>query len=205
MSNVATTSRELGSYLEAFTDFSRRAPGANQGWLRKLREDAFARFCEAGFPTTHDEDWRFTNVSAIAQTAFRLPAADAEVTANQMEAYRLAGAACQLVFVNGRFDPKLSSVSALPKGVSAGSLAQEISRNPGALERHLGRYLAVQRDVFCALNTAFLEDGAYVHVSKGTVLEGPIYLLFLTTSSRAPVMTHPRNLVIAEEDSQTTV
>ena len=72
MSNLATTSRELGNYLEAFTEFAKRAPGHNQGWVRKLREDAFARFCEVGFPTTHDEDWRFTNVSVIAQTAFRL-------------------------------------------------------------------------------------------------------------------------------------
>ncbi|MGE5725926.1 MAG: Fe-S cluster assembly protein SufD, partial [Acidobacteriota bacterium] len=103
MSNVATTTRELGSYLEAFTELAKRAPGQNQGWLRKLREDAFARFCEAGFPTTHDEDWRFTNVAAIAQTAFRLPPAETKVRAEQIEPYRLRGAACQLVFVNGRF------------------------------------------------------------------------------------------------------
>ena len=204
MSNLATTSRELGNYLEAFTEFAKRAPGHNQGWVRKLREDAFARFCEVGFPTTHDEDWRFTNVSVIAQTAFRLPPA-AVVSAEQVEPYRLGGAACQLVFVNGRFDPKLSSFHSLPKGVSAGSLAEEIRRDPKPLERYLGQYLNTQRDVFCALNTAFLGDGAYVHIGRGTVLEAPIYLLFVTTAGDAPVMTHPRNLIIAEEDSQATV
>ncbi len=205
MSNVATTSRELGNYLEAFTEFAKRAPGQNQGWLRKLREDAFAYFCEVGFPTTHDEDWRFTNVSAIAQTAFRLPPEAVNVSAEQVEPFRLGGAACELVFVNGRFDPKLSSVNSLPKGVSAGSLAEEIRRDPKPLERYLGQYLNTQRDVFCALNTAFLEDGAYVHIGRGTVLEAPIYLLFVTTAGEAPVMTHPRNLIIAEEDSQATV
>jgi len=205
MSNIATTSRELGNYLEMFTEFAKRAPGQNQGWLRKLREDSFARFCEVGFPTTHDEDWRFTNVSAIAQTAFRLPEAAAKVSAQQIEPYRLPGAACQLVFVNGRFDAKLSFVSSLPKGVSVGSLAEEIRRDPKPLEKHLGQYLNTQRDVFCALNTAFLEDGAYVHIGRGTVLEAPVYLLFVTTASDAPLMTHPRNLIIAEEDSQATV
>ena len=205
MSNIATTSRELGNYLEMFTEFAKRAPGQNQGWLRKLREDSFARFCEVGFPTTHDEDWRFTNVSAIAQTAFRLPEAAAKVSAQQIEPYRLPGAACHLVFVNGRFDAKLSFVSSLPKGVSVGSLAEEIRRDPKPLEKHLGQYLNTQRDVFCALNTAFLEDGAYVHIGRGTVLEAPVYLLFVTTASDAPLMTHPRNLIIAEEDSQATV
>lgn len=205
MSNVATTSRELGSYLAAYTDFTKRAPGQDQGWLRKLREDAFARFCEVGFPTTHDEDWRFTNVSAIAQTEFQLPHAASKLSAQQIEPYRLPGTACQLVFVNGRFDAKLSSVSSLPQGVSVGSLAEEIRRDPKPLEKHLGQYLNTQRDVFCALNTAFLEDGAYVHIGRGTVLEAPVYLLFVTTASDAPLMTHPRNLIIAEEDSQATI
>ena len=202
MSNVATTTRELASYLEAFTEFTKRAPGHEQGWLRKLREDCFARFCEVGFPTTHDEDWRFTNVSAIAQTAFQLPRAEAKVTAEQIEPYRLAGEACQLVFVNGKFAAELSSLRALPKGVTAGSLAEEIRRHPKPLEKHLGRYLNTQRDVFCALNTAFLEDGGYVHIGRNVVLEEPIYLLFVTTASDTPVMTHPRNLIIAEENSQ---
>jgi Fe-S cluster assembly protein SufD len=215
MSNVATTSRELGSYLEAFTDFTKRAPGQEQSWLRKLREDAFARFCELGFPTTHDEDWRFTNVAAIAQTAFRLPetagetpagqpAGRYEISPDQVKPYRLPGAACQLVFVNGKFAAELSSLGALPKGVRAGSLADEIRREPRALEKHLGRYLNTQRDVFCALNTAFLEDGGYVRISRGVVLEQPIYLLFVTTASDTPVMTHPRNLIITEENSQAT-
>ena len=205
MSNIATASRELSSYLEAYSDFTKRAPGQKEGWLRKLREDAFARFCEVGFPTTHDEDWRFTNVSAIAQTAFQLPQTGVKVSAGQVEPYRLAGATCQLVFVNGKFAAELSSVSSLPKAVDAGSLADAIRRAPGAMEKHLGRYLNVQRDVFCALNTAFLEDGAYVHIGRGVVLESPIYLLFLTAASDAPVMTHPRNLIIAEEDSQATI
>jgi Fe-S cluster assembly protein SufD len=204
MSNIATTSRELSSYLEAFTDFSKHAPGQDLGWLRKLREDAFARFCEVGFPTTHDEDWRFTNVSAIAQTPFQLPQTSPKITAKQIEPYRIAGAACQLVFVNGKYSAELSALGVLPKGVTAGSLADEIRRDPKPLEKHLGRYLNTQRDVFCALNTAFLEDGAYVHIGRGVVLEAPIYLLFVTTASDTPLMTHPHNLIIAEENSQAT-
>ncbi len=65
--NVITTTQQFQSYLEAST-FEKQAPAHDQPWLRGLREDAFARFCELGFPTTHEEDWRFTNVSAIAQS-----------------------------------------------------------------------------------------------------------------------------------------
>ena len=67
---MITATQQLENYLESFSEFEKLAAGHDLPWLRKLRQDAFARFCEVGFPTTHDEDWRFTNVSAIAQTAF---------------------------------------------------------------------------------------------------------------------------------------
>ncbi|MGB8064853.1 MAG: Fe-S cluster assembly protein SufD [Candidatus Sulfotelmatobacter sp.] len=202
---MITATQQLESYLESFSEFEKLAAGHALPWLRKLRQDAFARFCEVGFPTTHDEDWRFTNVSAIAQTAFRLTRNRRVLLSQQeLEPYRVAGVACQLVFVNGHFARGLSLLGKLPNGVKVSSLAGEISSNPGAIERHLGRYLDIRRDAFCALNTAFVEDGAYVHIPRGTLVEEPIYLLFVSTADDAPSMSHPRNLIVAEEDSQAT-
>jgi Fe-S cluster assembly protein SufD len=202
---VITATQQLESYLESFSEFEKLAAGHDLPWLRKLRRDAFASFCKAGFPTTHDEDWRFTNVSAIAQTPFRLTRnGRARLSQQQLEPYRVAGVASQLVFVNGRFARELSLLGKLPDGVKVSSLAVEISSNPGAIELHLGRYLDNRRDAFCALNTAFGEDGAYVHIPRGTLVEEPICLLFVSTANDAPSMSHPRNLIVAEEDSQAT-
>jgi len=106
-------------------------------------------------PTTHDEDWRFTNVSVIAQMPFQLARnGRARLSQQELEPYRVPGVSCQLVFVNGRFARGLSLLSKLPDGVKVSSLAGEISGNPGAIEAHFGRYLDVRRDAFCALNTA---------------------------------------------------
>ena len=63
----------------------------------------------------------------------------------------------------------------------------------------------LNRDAFSALNTAFLEDGAYVHVARSTILEAPIHLLFVSTAHAEPIVTHPRNLIVAGENSQVTV
>jgi Fe-S cluster assembly protein SufD len=202
---VITATQQLESYLENFNEFEKLAAGHHLPWLRKLRQNAFARFCEAGFPNTHDEDWRFTNVSAIAQTAFRLTRnRRVRLSRQELEPYQVAGVACQLVFVNGHFARELSLLGKLPNGVKVSSLAGEIADNPGATEPHVGRYLDVGRDAFCALNTAFVEDGAYVHIPRGTLVEDPIYLLFVSTADDAPSMSHPRNLIVAEEDSQAT-
>jgi Fe-S cluster assembly protein SufD len=202
---VVTLTQQLQCYLESFSEFEKLATGHDVAWLRRLRQDAFARFCEVGFPTTHDEDWRFTNVSAIAQTFFRLARnGRALLSQQELEPYRVAGVACQLVFVNGHFARELSLLGRLPNGVKVSSLAGEISSNPGAIEPHLGSCLDIRRDAFSALNTAFVEDGAFVHIPRGTLVEEPIYLLFVSTADDAPSMSHPRNLMVAEEDSQAT-
>ena len=200
---IAAT-EQLGTYLDSFTEFQKRAAGRDLPWLRELRESAFARFCDVGFPTTHDEDWRFTNVSAIAKTPFEL-AGDAKVSKREVEQFGVAAPGCHLVFVNGRFVRDLSSIGQLPAGVSVNSLAEELSANSSEVESHLGRYLNIQRDAFAALNTAFAEDGAYVHVRRGVVLTDPIYLLFISTASDKPLMTHPRNLVVVGDEAQATI
>jgi Fe-S cluster assembly protein SufD len=203
--NVITAAQQLESYLESFTEFEKLAADDDLPWLRELRREAFARFCEVGLPTTHDEDWRFTNVSAIAQTVFRIARnGRARLSQKELEPHRVAGAACQLVFVNGRFARALSLLNSLPDGVKVSSLAEEISSDPGAIEPLLGRYLDIRRDAFCALNTAFVEDGAYVRIPRGTLVEEPICLLFVSTGDDAPSMSHPRNLIVAEEASQAT-
>src|ERR1035437_2597616 len=68
---MSAVAEQTGAWLEHFTN----QPPA-PAWLQSLRDAAFARFAALGFPTTHHEEWRFTNVSAIARTAFSAVAPD---------------------------------------------------------------------------------------------------------------------------------
>jgi Fe-S cluster assembly protein SufD len=207
-----STATKATQYLDSFTEFERRAAGSELPWLRELRREAFAHFCEAGFPTTHDEDWRFTSVAAIANATFRLAsreAARAQALQPRLEELRMQGTGCRLVFLNGHFAAELSDVSRLADGVTAASLARELEKAGGEsslLQGHLGRYADFRRDGFAALNMAFAEDGAVLHVPRGAVVEAPIYLLFLSTLDAAsPAMNHPRNLILADENSQLSI
>jgi Fe-S cluster assembly protein SufD len=205
---MATAATErLRNYLDAYHTLGADA-SRQPAWLRGLRERGFARFCEVGFPTTKNEDWRFTNVNAIAQTPFQLArdARRSEATySDTLDACRIPGAACQLVFLNGRFASELSDVGNLPPGVRAGSLAQTIAQDSASLEPYLGRYLNIERDAFSALNTAFIEDGAYVYLPRGTVLEAPICILFISLPGNDPEMTNPRNLIVAENATEASI
>jgi len=205
---MATAATErLRNYLDAYHTLGANA-SRQPAWLRGLRERGFARFCEVGFPTTKNEDWRFTNVNAIAQTPFQLAreARRSDATySDTLDACRIPGAACQLVFLNGRFASELSDLGNLPQGVRVGSLAQSIAQDGTSLEPHLGRYLNIERDAFSALNTAFIEDGAYVYLPRGTVLEAPICFLFISLPGKDPEMTNPRNLIVAEDATEASI
>lgn len=201
MSTITTTER-LGNYLELFGELEKRTAGQPR-WLRELRQDAFALFCEMGFPTTKNEDWRFTNVSAISQGTFRLsPDAHQPITGDDLQPFHIPGTVCRLVFVNGRFAPELSDLGSLPAAAKVGSLAAEIANNPRVVEPHLGRYINSGRDGFSALNTAFIEDGAFVFLPRRAIIEAPIHLLFISATDGTPAMAHPHTLILAEEKTQ---
>jgi len=203
---VATASKTAQNYVETFGQMVKSGRDREPSWLQTLRQGGFDCFRATGFPTTRHEDWRFTNISAIVQTNFQLNRNGHRLpTKHQVESYRISGAVCQLTFVDGRFLPQLSSPAALPKGVTVAGLAAQLASKPQQVELHLGRYLNTQRDAFAALNTAFLEDGGFVHMAKNTVLEEPIHLLFVSTAHEAPTMSHPRNLIVVEEGSQATI
>ncbi len=196
-------------YLASFSEFEKTAAGQELPWLRDLRREAFARFCKKGFPTRHDEDWRFTDLSAISNTEFRLArATDPHVGAElniSPHGWQIPEAGSQLVFVNGHFAPEMSILQEATHRVTVSGLANAIRTDAGLIEKHLGKYLDQDRDSFAAMNTAFAEDGAFIHIERGVVVEAPICLLFISTRETPGVMNHPRNLILADEDSQATV
>lgn len=192
------------NYLEAFSALEKVRQTSEPVWLRHLRAEGWEIFNSSGFPTVRDEDWRFTNLAPLARTDFRR-APEATVSPAAIEASRLAGAACELVFVNGRFAPELSGLGNLPAGLEVSSLAQALSHKTESVEQHLGRYANLRRDAFVALNTALWQDGAYVRIRRGAQIEQPVHLLFVTTEADSPVMTHPRSLIVAEQASQAAI
>src|SRR6185312_15366909 len=109
---VITATQASEKYLEIFDQLKTRT-AQEPRWLQSLRQEAFARFAETGFPTTHDEDWRFTNVAAVAGTPFELAGLES-IKKAQLESFGTSQFGCCLVFVNGLFSQELSTVATLP-------------------------------------------------------------------------------------------
>ena len=152
------------------------------------------------------EDWRFTNVGPIASTAFTLADEDTGVTAAQLGSLMFAGlSSIQLVFLNGRFASALSSIGTLPAGVEVRSLGEVLAGDHEAIEPHLARLAPYEDQAFSALNTALLQDGAFIRIPDNVVLDRPVHLVFGSTAPGESVATHPRVLVLLGENSSARI
>jgi Fe-S cluster assembly protein SufD len=193
------------------------SPETDLELLRSLRTQSKVLIQEQVFPTTRDEEWRFTDLSSLLQVNFEALTSQPAISSEQISPFTLPEAAdSRVVFVNGVYQPQLSSVKGLPKSLYVGSLSELLaSKQEGAiapeeellriaLQSRISDYLGKQpgaAEVFTALNTANLTDAAIVWASKNLVVETPIHLLFVSTAAASPVFSQPRCLVVAEPNS----
>jgi Fe-S cluster assembly protein SufD len=199
---------EKNIYLSNFARLEKESGEGNRSWLQRLRKSALNHFAELGFPTSRNEDWRFTSVAPIAKVPFKPATAAAR---DDLTAEMLQQAACtvrdavQLVFTNGQYIPQLAALPSLPDGVLVMSLASALRQHAELVEPYLAHYAAYQDHAFTALNTAFIQDGAFVYLPPGKTIKAPIHLVFVTTGSGEGTVAHPRTLIVAGADSQATI
>ena len=194
-------------YVEQFRRFAANGGSEAPEWVQALRSSALDRFTQLGFPTTKNEDWHFTSVVPIAERQFvphTSPSGDVRRT--ELEPYLFPDTPDwhMAVFVNGRFAPELSHLEHLPEGVRVLPLARAWAEAP-ELARRIGTVAPFDKQTFTALNTAFLHDGAVVHVAADRELAHPIHLVFVTDRHGANGVSYPRNLIVAEHHAKATV
>jgi Fe-S cluster assembly protein SufD len=200
---------EKNIYLSNFAQFEKSLPVRDgHSWLHGIRKAALRRFSELGFPTTRNEDWKFTNVEPIAKIPFQtmLSYDPNGETLDWIERASYALPDCiRLVFVNGFFSAELSTPPYNQGGAIVTSLANALAIHSDRIEPYLARYADFDNHAFTALNTAFIRDGAFISVPKGQSIDRPIHFIFAAVSRGEGCVTHPRNLILAGPHSKLTV
>jgi len=202
---MKSTNQAVDCYLSHFEAFERTLNGESQSSLHQLRRAAMGKLSDSGFPTTRHEEWKYTNITPITKIDFKpVFTSDAEgIPAEQVRQFSF-GTQHQLVFVDGQFSSERSTIGALPLGVFCGSLAAAVKEPGDRVQQYLGRQVTMDETPFVSLNTAFLNDGAFIHIPDGVVLEEAIHLLFIA-SGRGQVLIAPRNLIVLGKRSQASV
>jgi Fe-S cluster assembly protein SufD len=199
------------AYLASFQKQAETRLRREPAWLVEQRREAIDAFADLGFPTVHDEEWRYTNVAPIARVPFQAARPDSIHCAVELieSTYWKEPVAARLVFINGYYSPQFSVMSNAARGLEVASLSVLLEERQGSadglLPTYIGKSTDVRRHAFTALNTAFWEDGAFVHIPKSFVAPEPIHLVYVSASGNEPLVSYPRTLVVADRDAQATV
>ena len=196
----------IDPYIRQFAVARSLLPGAGFAWLDAKRDAAIKRFGSNGFPTAKVEAWKFTNLNPLTQTTFHnvvVPSQPA-LTKAALAPYRLTPDCHLVVFVNGQFRPDLSALDHVPDGTRVVGLRDADEDDLHALIAPPSVAADSRARSLLDLNTAFMNDGAVVHLGRGAVLD-PVQLLFVAIPDSAPLAFQPRNLIRAEAGSSATV
>jgi Fe-S cluster assembly protein SufD len=191
----------ISRYRDDFMRLEAQLAGSALPDVPHARRAALDRFTGSGFPTTAQEDWKYTNVATLAKRAFKsVPGSSDGVSARLVDRLALDDAHL-LVYVNGHYASFLSRVTRLPPGVQVRSLAAALSDSD---ELRVAFSIDDARESgFAALNTALWMDGAYIDLAPGVALEPAIHLLFINTETELAM--HTRNVIHAGAGARVTI
>jgi len=211
--------------LEQVWDFSsRRDQAAQPPWLFNKREQAWARLLESGFPTTRNEEWKYTSVRRVLAEAMLAPCpitGNTPLPADVTPWIDHKGPL--LVFVDGVWSAEHSHVGT---GGKAGQraevldLATALSRYPDDLKR-LMNDLEVEKSrlptpvakpgtesvAFQHLSDALIREGAYIRIrrSSGPTFPGTSILILHIESGCSRTISSPRTIVDIEEQAAASI
>ncbi|MEI6064636.1 MAG: Fe-S cluster assembly protein SufD [Pseudanabaena sp. ELA748] len=178
-------------------------------FVSELRQLASDRLSTLSFPTTKDEEWKYTDVSALGSLTFanQTVIASRNSAVESLIARNIAPESLGncLVFVNGKYRKDLSDTSDVTEGLIIGTLATLGDRILPKLRSHLAQHPDAN-DYFASLNTACMGDVAILLVPKDLVVENPIQILFISLpqATETTLLNQPRCLVVAESHSNLT-
>lgn len=182
-----------------------RLNGESRSPLHQRRRQALQRFEQLGFPTIKNEEWKYSNVKNLISQPFNLTP-PANVTIEDLSSLQIPNLTGNILyFINGQFQPQLSTIVSPESDVLILPFAEAAKRFPEAVEKHFGAYANDEKDAFTALNTAFAQHGVFISVPKGNIVEEPVVLRFIADARTENVAVQPRNLILLGERAEIKV
>ena len=198
---ITNTANPAIKFLE---DFKESALYIKNNPFRDIRQKAIQHFERLGFPTTRNEEWKYTNILPLVSKT--LQPAKREFVLNSFEDLNISipmNNAIVLILENGYLNRHVSEMNALPAGLTVKNIDE--CESDVVFAKHFAKYAEQDKDAFSALNTAFFKEGVYVHIAKDALIEKPLYIVSFSTSGEEDVISFPRCMVVAEKGSKASV
>lgn len=168
------------------------------------KEEALKVLEKMNFPTTKDEEWKYTNLKRLVKNEFEFSESN-KISEDSVSTALIPGLEAELlVFVNGNFNEALSNFTSTDK-VEVKTLKSAFNENADILAKNFSKNLNFKEDVFLAASTASSCDGAFVHIKKSAVAEKPILFLNIIDANGKNIASAPRNFIYAAENSEAQI
>lgn len=201
-SKETSTINKYGRYLIQHSKFSDWISTVDNSLDNSVRIDAINEFRKIGFPTATrgNEAWKFTNVSPIANHDF-----DFDFKGQN------SGLSSNMISDVSPWSQKWNTIT-LINGIYCKDLSEThdsgiVIKNLGAKNTHisLGNHADLKSNGFVAINTAFLNDGAEISISKNYQTKSPINVVNISTGKSAAQVAYPRVLISLEPNSSASI
>ncbi len=191
MNTLTSSPDTLSHYLEPFDAIEKDG-------LYSRREEAFDHFKKNGFPKFKDEEWKHTDVSFFSKEVFALPGVSK--ISFDPSVFPLPSDAIRIVFLNGEFSKRDSSLMGLPADAVVCSMPEARMEHPELVERYFSKNSFIENG-FSALNAALALDGLFVYFPTKCECNIPIYVFQVSGGFQSKTIVQTRNLIIADGSS----
>lgn len=173
-------------------------------YLHDIRMDAMANFRSLGFPTPKLENWRSTNLQKTLNLDYKLEFSGPEETTDVSSIFK-----CDIhhldthliTLLNGWYVDHGQQLTTLPDGTIYGSFAVARKVHPTLVEKYYAQQSPYKNNGLIALNTAYANDGIFIYVPDGVVVERTIQIVNIINFNEN-VLIQPRNLIIIGKDAR---
>ena len=167
-------------------------------WLKSLRAKGREAFIFQGVPTAKTEAWKYTKPNRFFENKFSYTPSNL-VSIDKKKS--LPFDCYQINFTNGVFNPFKSD---LPQGIEVTPIIEAIMFKPEVREK-ISVVADVNKNPFVALNTAYLNEGVYIHISSNVNIKKPLVIVYETICSDRNDMFNLRNLIDVEQNSSVRI
>ncbi|MFD1161579.1 Fe-S cluster assembly protein SufD [Hwangdonia seohaensis] len=174
-------------------------------YVHNVRNDAIKIFEAKGFPTKKEEAWKYTSLNKLLKEDYSVfPKQESTIDYNDIKKYFIHNIdSYKIVFIDGKYSSHLSQTT--HDGIDVCLMSSALSKPKYRLviENYFNK--AAEKDSLTSLNTAFSQEGAYIHIPKNKLVEKPIQIIHLSTGNESATMLQPRNLVVVDENSHVQI
>ena len=173
--------------------------------IHDIRTEAFHNFEKLGFPTKKLEAWKYTSLNALLKKDYSLfPNKENAIEFADVKKYFIHDIdSYKLIFIDGKYSSFLSDTTHDGKDVCLMSSALSKPKYKAIIEKYFNKI--AKQDNLTSLNTAFTNEGAYIHIPKNVEVDKPIQIINFTTGSEVATLVQPRNLVVVEENAHVQI